>query len=179
MDDFERELAQLMRDTRQYTPFEPPHRQRLHEGIRAERRVRLLWRAGGSAVAVAGLSIALAVLPGVLTRAQPAEPRPLPATSPRPSATTEPASRPPEPSVTPSVPPSTTPPVTGSGGATPEGTTPPATVPPSSTGSGGRTVSAPPPSSEPPPPPTPTATPSAPERTQEASPSVSVHAEST
>ncbi|NEC29604.1 cellulase, partial [Streptomyces sp. SID8111] len=70
MDDFERELTRMMRDTRQQTPFADEQRQRLRHGIRARRRMRMLWRAGGSALAVTGLGIGLALLPGVESRTQ-------------------------------------------------------------------------------------------------------------
>ena len=40
MDHFERELARMMRDSREHTPFEPEHQVRLHAGVRAHRRVR-------------------------------------------------------------------------------------------------------------------------------------------
>ncbi|GAA3192702.1 hypothetical protein GCM10010451_48470 [Streptomyces virens] len=84
MDDFERELTRMLHDTRQHAPFEPRHQRRLYQGIRARRRARLLWRAGGSALAVTGLGAALALLPGTGPETRPADRRPLPATSPTP-----------------------------------------------------------------------------------------------
>ncbi|MGC3003480.1 cellulase, partial [Streptomyces sp. G35A] len=84
MDDFERELSRMMRDTRQQTPFEPAHQWRLYRGIRARRRSRMLWRAGGSALAVTGLSVGLALLPATGSGTRPADHRHLPATSPTP-----------------------------------------------------------------------------------------------
>ncbi|MEV3971541.1 cellulase [Streptomyces sp. NPDC050698] len=160
MDDFERDLSRLMRDTQRHTPYEPAHRQRLHAGIRARRRSRLLWKAGGSAVAVAGLSVGLALLPGMITRAQPADPRP--ATSPTTSPDSTPTPGPTAPSPTPTEQPETPPPATTSGGVTPSGTTSaPTTTPPTATAAESRTgTTAPPPSSSPNPT---TAPPSAPE----------------
>lgn len=157
MDDFERDLSRLMRDTQQHTPFEAEHRQRLHAGIRARRRARMLWKAGGSAVAVAGISVGLALLPGMLTRAQsPADHRPQPSTSPTSSVDTTPTTDAPEPSPTPTRP-EPTGPATTSGGVTPSGTTSATSEPtPGATPSRGRSTSAPP---TPPPSPTPTTVP--------------------
>ncbi|MFF9489415.1 cellulase [Streptomyces sp. NPDC014676] len=84
MDDFERELTRMMRDGGQPAPFRSEHQERLYEGIRVRRRARLLWRAGGSALAVAGLSVGLALLPGAGSRSLPADRGPLPATGPTP-----------------------------------------------------------------------------------------------
>ncbi|MEU0192836.1 cellulase [Streptomyces afghaniensis] len=168
MDDFERDLSRLMRDTQQHTPYEPEHRQRLHAGIRSRRRSRLLWKAGGSAVAVAGLSVGLAMLPSMFTRAQPADHRPQPATSPTPSQDGGPTSDSPDPSATPTDP-ETSAPATTTGGSTPPGG-PSTTISPTptATASESRTTSASP--TPPPPSPTPTtAAPSALEETQEPS----------
>ncbi|MDT0396655.1 MULTISPECIES: cellulase [Streptomyces] len=105
MDDFEHELTRMMRDSRQPDPFRAEQRERLYEGIRVRRRSRVLWRAGGSALAVAGLSVVLALLPGTDSRSAPADRGPLPTTGPtagptpppvRPSPTTAPStSKPP------------------------------------------------------------------------------------
>ncbi|MFF7731704.1 cellulase [Streptomyces sp. NPDC007984] len=162
MDDFERDLSRLMRDTQQHTPYEPEHRQRLHAGIRTRRRSRLLWKAGGSAVAVAGLGVALALLPSLLTRAQPADPRPLPATSPTSSPDSTPTTEPSATSPTPTLEPETSLPATATGGVTPSGTTssrPTDPTPPPATASESRTVTTTRPA--PPPSPTQTAPPSA------------------
>ncbi|MFJ7333151.1 cellulase [Streptomyces sp. NPDC101110] len=157
MDDFERDLSRLMHDTREHTPYEPAHRQRLHAGIRARRRSRMLWKAGGSAVAVAGLSVGLAFLPGVLTRAQPADPRPQPATSPTASPDGTPTPDPSATSPTPTLQPETSLPATTTGGITPSGTTTrPPDPTPTATASESRTGTTPP---APPPSPTPTAVP--------------------
>ncbi len=79
MDDFERELTRMMREGRTHIPLEPGQRTRLYDGIRARRRSRALVRAGGSALAVAGLSIGLALLPHLGSGSPPAD-LPLPAT---------------------------------------------------------------------------------------------------
>ncbi|MEU3852842.1 cellulase [Streptomyces sp. NPDC029554] len=171
MDDFERDLSRLMRDTRQHTPYEAEHRQRLHAGIRARRRTRMLWKAGGSAVAVAGISVGLALLPGMFTRAQPpADHRPQPSTSPTVSVDTTPTTDAPEPSPTPTRPESTAP--TTTSGVTPSGTTSaPSDPAPGITPSTSRSTSAPP---TPPPSPTPTSVPPSVLESEEPSASASV-----
>lgn len=157
MDDFERDLSRLMHDTRQHTPYEPAHRQRLHAGIRARRRSRLLWKAGGSAVAVAGLSVGLALLPSMLTRAQPADHRPQPATSPTASPDGTPTTEPSATSPTPTQQPETNLPATTTGGITPSGTTSePFDPTPTATASESRTGAT---TATPPPSPTPTTAP--------------------
>ncbi|MFF1278557.1 cellulase [Streptomyces marokkonensis] len=120
MDDFERELTRMMRDSRQPAPFGPGHRARLYQGIRVRRRSRVLWRAGGSALAMAGLSVGLALLPGTGSRSLPADRPPLPATSPTPP----PRSPGPTSAPSPSLPP------TGTAGTTYPGTTYPGTTAP-------------------------------------------------
>ncbi|MGC0373276.1 cellulase [Streptomyces sp. SAI-229] len=153
MDDFERELTRMMRDGGQPAPFRSEHQERLYEGIRVRRRARLLWRAGGSALAVAGLSVGLALLPGAGSRSLPADRGPLPATGPTPPpvspgpTTSAPAT---DPSV--SWPPTHTP-GTADAGTTDAGTTSPGysgtpTSLPSSTAPG---TTAPPPVSTAPP----------------------------
>ncbi|AMW08623.1 hypothetical protein A4E84_03300 [Streptomyces qaidamensis] len=160
MDDFERDLSRLMRDTQQHTPYEPEHRQRLHAGIRSRRRSRLLWKAGGSAVAVAGLSVGLALLPSMLTRAQPADHRPQPTTSPTTSPDSSPTTAPTAPSATPTEQPETALSATMTGGITPSGpTSEPSQDPtPTATASESRPGTTRP--ATPPPSPTPTAPPS-------------------
>ncbi|MFC9682504.1 cellulase [Streptomyces sp. NPDC056948] len=171
MDDFERDLSRLMHDTQQHTPYEPAQRQRLHEGIRARRRSRMLWKAGGSAVAVAGLSVGLALLPSMLTKAQPADPRPRPATSPTPTHDNGPTADPSDPSSTPTRSAASVP-ATSTGSSTPTGTTSTPTGPaPTATPSETGTTAALP--SSPPPPTRTTAPPSVLETTQEPSASVS------
>ncbi|MFD7704731.1 cellulase [Streptomyces caelestis] len=120
MDDFERELSRMMRDSQQPAPFRSEHQERLYEGIRVRRRSRLLWRTGGSALAVAGLSVALALLPGADSRSLPADRGPLPATGPTPPpGSTAPATS------APSADPSVSRPPTSTSGTTDAGTTPP------------------------------------------------------
>ncbi|MDV9175556.1 hypothetical protein R6V09_36270 [Streptomyces sp. W16] len=85
MDPFERQLARMMHDTHEPVPFEPRHRERLHEGVRVRRRTRVVRRTVGCALAVVGVSIGLLLLPGGPARVQPAEPHPRPATSPTPT----------------------------------------------------------------------------------------------
>ncbi|MFF8032829.1 cellulase [Streptomyces sp. NPDC016626] len=142
MDDFERELTRLMRESRARNPFGPEHQRRLYQGIRARRRARMLWRAGGSALAVTGLGVGLALLPVTGSGSRPADHRPLPATSPTPSAS---------PAPTTSAPDTSRPPTdasTSTGGATTapgSGGAPSPTRSPSATpGAGSRTTWTPP-----------------------------------
>ncbi|MFE9923313.1 cellulase [Streptomyces sp. NPDC005774] len=141
MDDFERELTHMMRDPRQQTPFDSERQKRLYQGIRARHRSRTLWRAGGSALAVAGLSAGLALLPGLGSGSQPpADHRPLPATSPTPP----PVLPTPTPPATSSAPSTSRPPITTSPATdAPESGTPTATSPTATT-SGSERTSAPP-----------------------------------
>ncbi|MFC8426453.1 cellulase [Streptomyces sp. NPDC057236] len=156
MDDFERELTRMMRDSRQPAPFRSEHQERLYEGIRVRRRARMLWRAGGSALAVAGLSVGLALLPGADSRSLPADRGPLPATGPTP----------PPASPSPTSVPSTSKPPTSPSSTTGDGTTAPGyggtptSLPPTSTpDSPRRATTAPPPVSSPPPTPPPSTSP--------------------
>ncbi|MFH8448051.1 cellulase [Streptomyces fungicidicus] len=160
MNDFERELTRLMHDARQPAPFRPEHRRRLYEGIRVRRRTRTLWRAGGSALAVAGLSVALAVLPGTDSRsAPPADQRPRPATSPTPPASPAPTDSGPTPLPSTSAPPTSTPEATFADGTAPGHDTATSSLPPAGTPtSTRRPTTAPPPDSSP----TPTPPPSTP-----------------
>lgn len=84
MDHFERELARMMRDSREYIPFEPEHRTRLHAGVRTYRRVRAVKRAAGSVLAVVGIGIGFAyfALPHDRGGEHPQGPFPRPATAP-------------------------------------------------------------------------------------------------
>ncbi|AXE79876.1 cellulase [Streptomyces atratus] len=86
MDHFERQLAQMMRDTEAPAPFEPKHRERLWAGVRVRSRRRAAQRAVGSVLAIVGLSVGLFLLPGRTTPVEPSRPGPQPATSPSPSA---------------------------------------------------------------------------------------------
>ncbi|MFJ3954262.1 cellulase [Streptomyces libani] len=74
MEDFEHELARMMRDTQANTPFEDQHRQRLQAGVRARRRARTVWVATGSALTIAGLGVGLEVLPSASAQGGPTVP---------------------------------------------------------------------------------------------------------
>lgn len=74
MEDFEHELARMMRDTQADTPFEDQHRQRLQAGVRARRRARTVWMATGSALTIAGLGVGLEVLPSASAQGGPTVP---------------------------------------------------------------------------------------------------------
>ncbi|MEJ8647644.1 cellulase [Streptomyces sp. MS1.AVA.3] len=74
MEDFEHELARMMRDTQANTPFEDQHRQRLQAGVRARRRARTVWMATGSALTIAGLGVGLEVLPSASAQGGPTVP---------------------------------------------------------------------------------------------------------
>src|SRR5690242_14653113 len=63
MDHFERELARMMRDTQEYTPFEPAQQDRLRTGVLVRRRVRAAQKAVGSVLVAAGLGVGLVLLP--------------------------------------------------------------------------------------------------------------------
>ncbi|MEU0040465.1 MULTISPECIES: hypothetical protein [unclassified Streptomyces] len=94
MDHFERELARMMRDTEEQTPFEPAQQDRLRTGVRVRRRVRSAQKAVGSVLAVAGLGVGLFLLPHTPKGDRPQAPLPQPMTgrsspavSPTPSPT--------------------------------------------------------------------------------------------
>ncbi|WP_078616750.1 hypothetical protein [Streptomyces sp. 351MFTsu5.1] len=78
MDHFERELARMMRDGEEPTPFEARHGERLRAGVRHRRRIRAARRAAGSVLAVAGLCLALFLLPQGPSQVEPADHDPLP-----------------------------------------------------------------------------------------------------
>ncbi|MFH8387097.1 hypothetical protein ACH4E7_40335 [Kitasatospora sp. NPDC018058] len=59
MDHFEKELARMMRDTQEHTPFEPRHRERLQAGVRARRRTRATLMTGGSLLLLTGVGVGL------------------------------------------------------------------------------------------------------------------------
>jgi hypothetical protein len=82
MDHFERELARMMRDTQEFTPFEAEDRLRLRAGVRARHRVRTARKAAGSVLAVAGLGLGFFMLPHDQGDSGPQAPHPRPATSP-------------------------------------------------------------------------------------------------
>ncbi|TXS74568.1 hypothetical protein EAO69_14100, partial [Streptomyces sp. me109] len=77
MDHFERELARMMRDAEEHTPFDPAQRNRLRTGIRDRRRVRSAQKAVGSVLAVAGLGAGLFLLPHTPDSDRPQAPLPL------------------------------------------------------------------------------------------------------
>ncbi|MET9408979.1 hypothetical protein ABZX90_24915 [Streptomyces sp. NPDC002935] len=110
MDHFERELARMMRDSQEHTPFEPAQQNSLRNGVRVRRRVRAAQKAASCVLAVAGVSVGLFLLPHSPDRDRPLAPLPRPATGP-----TSPYATP-----TPTSPPSGTP--TGSATATSEDT---------------------------------------------------------
>lgn len=147
MDHFERELARMMRDTREHTPFEAAHQARLRSGVRTRRRARAAQKAVGSVLAVAGLGVGFFLLPHDPAKDRPQAPLPRPATSPSyPSTTPTPDVSPSETSTSsptttagtgdPTSGPPTTPTATGSSvAASPDPTVPATnTPPPSSSG---------------------------------------------
>ncbi|MEV4230564.1 hypothetical protein AB0J81_26405 [Streptomyces bobili] len=81
MDRFERELARMLRDSRQDTPYEVGHRYRLRAGIRARQRVRTAWLATASVLTLTAVGLALTVLPDLLSPGGSPGPRPHPVTS--------------------------------------------------------------------------------------------------
>lgn len=81
MDHFEQELARMMRDSQEDTPYGDRHRYRLQAGVRARRWARMAWMATGSVLTVAGLGVGLVVLPSSFAQGGPAGPRPRPVTS--------------------------------------------------------------------------------------------------
>jgi hypothetical protein len=81
MEHFEQELARMMRDGQQDTPYEERHRARLRAGVRARQRVRRLWMATGSGMTVAGLGVGLLFLAGTFAQGGSSGPQPRPVTS--------------------------------------------------------------------------------------------------
>lgn len=81
MDHFEQELARMMRDSQEATPYEDRHRDRLQAGVRARRRARAAWMATGSVLTIAGLGVGLMVLPSSFAQGRPAGTQPGPVTS--------------------------------------------------------------------------------------------------
>ncbi|WP_405009495.1 cellulase [Kitasatospora sp. NBC_01539] len=81
MDQFEQELARMMRDGQEDTPYEARHRDRLRVGVRARQRARTAWTATGSVLAVTGLGVGLVVLTGAFTQGGPSGPQPRPLAS--------------------------------------------------------------------------------------------------
>lgn len=81
MDHFEQELARMMRDSQEDTPYEDRHRNRLQAGVRARRRARTAWMVTGSVLTLAGLAVGLTVLPSSFAQGGPTGPQHRPATS--------------------------------------------------------------------------------------------------
>ncbi|MFI1720775.1 hypothetical protein [Streptomyces sp. NPDC020489] len=81
MDHFEQELARMLRDSHQETPYEGNHRRRLQAGVRARQRSRTAWMALGSVLTITGLGVVLMVLSGPFAQGDPAGPQPRPVTS--------------------------------------------------------------------------------------------------
>ncbi|MGW6908044.1 hypothetical protein [Streptomyces sp. NPDC054940] len=107
MDHFERELARMMRDTEEDTPFEDGDRRRLRAGIRARREARRVWMATGSALTVLVCGVGLVFLPGALAQDgppgrehRPTSATPVPATSIVPAPWRQPTTSEPGPRVT-------------------------------------------------------------------------------
>ncbi|MET8133080.1 MULTISPECIES: hypothetical protein [unclassified Streptomyces] len=95
MDHFERELARMMRDAQEHTPFEPAQQNSLRNGVRVRRRVRAAQKAASCVLAVAGVSVGLFLLPHTPDRDMPLGPVPRPATTPTsPYTTPSPTSSP-------------------------------------------------------------------------------------
>ncbi|WRZ88537.1 hypothetical protein OHB54_05370 [Streptomyces sp. NBC_01007] len=95
MDHFERELARMMRDAQEHTPFEPAQQNSLRDGVRVRRRVRAAQKAASCVLTVAGISVGLFLLPHTPDRDMPLGPVPQPSTSPTsPYATPSPTSSP-------------------------------------------------------------------------------------
>lgn len=79
MDHFEQELARMMRDSQEDTPYEDRHRHRLQAGVRARQRARTAWMATGSVLTIAGLG--LMVLASFFAQGGRTGPQPRPITS--------------------------------------------------------------------------------------------------
>ncbi|WP_063764832.1 hypothetical protein [Streptomyces aureus] len=91
MDRFERELARMMRDSQEYTPFEPAQQNSLRAGVRVRRRVRAAQKAATCVLAAAGISLGLFLLPHAPDRDRPLGPVPRPSVTPTsPDATLSP-----------------------------------------------------------------------------------------
>ncbi|MEH0416227.1 hypothetical protein [Streptomyces sp. B21-083] len=80
MDHFEQDLARMLRDSRQDTPYEDRHRHRLRVAVRARQRSRTAWMATGSALAIAGFGVGLMALSDTVAHGD-TTPRPRPVTS--------------------------------------------------------------------------------------------------
>jgi hypothetical protein len=81
MDRFEQELARMLRDIQEDTPYDVRQRHRLHAGIRARRRALTAWMATGSVLTITGLGVGLIILASSVAQGGPAVPQPRPVTS--------------------------------------------------------------------------------------------------
>ncbi|MFD8733835.1 hypothetical protein ACFV06_02830 [Streptomyces sp. NPDC059618] len=82
MDHFERELARMMRDAQEHTPFEPAQQNSLRAGVRTRRRIRAAQKAVSCVLAAAGISVGLFLLPHPPDRDRPLGPVPRPTVTP-------------------------------------------------------------------------------------------------
>ncbi|MFI0960437.1 cellulase [Streptomyces sp. NPDC021080] len=82
MDHFERELARMMRDSQEHTPFEPAQQNNLRDGVRVRRRIRAAQRAASCVLAAAGISVGLFLLPHTPDHDRPLGPVPRPTVTP-------------------------------------------------------------------------------------------------
>ncbi|WP_328444736.1 hypothetical protein OG780_04015 [Streptomyces sp. NBC_00386] len=82
MDQFERELARMMRDAQEQTPFEPAQQNSLREGVRVRRRIRAAQKAASCVLATAGICVGVFLLPHAPDRDRPLGPVPRPTTTP-------------------------------------------------------------------------------------------------
>ncbi|WP_329303369.1 hypothetical protein OG410_38345 [Streptomyces sp. NBC_00659] len=82
MDQFERELARMMRDAQEQTPFEPAQQNSLREGVRVRRRIRAAQKAASCVLAAAGICVGVFLLPHAPDRDRPLGPVPRPTTTP-------------------------------------------------------------------------------------------------
>ncbi|WP_405825828.1 hypothetical protein OG241_49705 [Streptomyces sp. NBC_01390] len=80
MDHFEQDLARMLRDSRQDTPYEDRHRLRLRVAVRARQRFRTAWMATGAALTIAGCGVGLMALSDTVAHGG-TTPRPRPVTS--------------------------------------------------------------------------------------------------
>ncbi|MEV6015691.1 MULTISPECIES: hypothetical protein [unclassified Streptomyces] len=82
MDHFERELARMMRDSQEHTPFEPAQQNSLRAGVRSRRRIRAAQKAASCVLAAAGISVGLFLMPHAPDRDRPLGPVPRPTGTP-------------------------------------------------------------------------------------------------
>jgi hypothetical protein len=80
MDSFEQDLARMMRDSQEDTPYEDRHRHRPQPGVRARRRTWTTWMVT-PVLTAAGLGVGLMVLPSTFAQGGSAGRQPRPVTS--------------------------------------------------------------------------------------------------